>query len=146
MATPADFKAPTHLIGISCTTTAATANVDIGALWAQARASKFLTIGEPVWAAYHTYVDGGMGFTLTVGRAGTADEVVPAGQTRVAVPEQTWRHEPTDGSIGGLQQVWGAIWARWPDGGPRTFQVDLERWFMAPDGTMQADIYLGVRA
>lgn len=146
MATPAQFDAPTHIIGLSCTTSHATAGTDIGALWAAARAAKFLTIGASIWAAYHSYAEGGSRYTLTIGRGAQADEVVPDGQSQVAVPEQQWHHDATDGSIGDLQRVWGAIWARWPDGGPRTFQVDLERWTMAPDHSTQADIYTGVRA
>ncbi len=118
----------------------------IGALWQRAGAGGLFDSAE-AWAVYHRYqrTTDGLVLTITVGRLAEPGEPVPEGCERVQVPAQPSVHLPTDGSVPEVHRAWASVWSRWPDGGPRRFEADTERWFMGAGGTPErADIYVGV--
>lgn len=142
-----------HVLGVTCQTSSATAMREIAALWERA-ASLGVFTGPEAFAVYDHYqvVPGTTDYTVTVtvGRAASADEAVPAGMVRVAVPAQTGALLVTDGSIAGVQRAWAEVWQRWPvhelDAGPRGFVADVEHWRMGPHGQpTSAEIFIGMR-
>lgn len=137
------MRFPTHVRGVSRIITFADPS-PIGAVWQAAEAAGLLAFDTPCWAVYHRYSI--TGYTLTVGAASTADEVIPADQERVEVPEQPWHHVPTDGTIPGLQAAWQAIWQQANAGAIARSHFDVERWVRQAAGQTQADIYVGVTA
>lgn len=137
-----------HVLGLSCETNHERASTDIGALWARAAEAGLLASSREAYAVYHHYevANGGYEVTVTVGRKAGAEEAAKPGETRVAVPEQRCLHIVTDGSIPAVQRAWADVWREFPDGGPRTFLADAERWVMGPNGVpSRADVYVGVR-
>jgi predicted transcriptional regulator YdeE len=137
-----------HVIGLSCETNHLRASADIGALWARAAEAGLLAGSPEAYAVYHRYkvTNGGYEVTVTVGRRASPNEAPGEGQTLVAVPEQRCMHVVTDGSIPAVQRAWSDMWSRWPDGGPRAFLADAERWEMGPSGVpARADVYVGMR-
>ena len=135
--------------GIQCTTNHERAMADIGALWQRAGSEGVLQPGPAAWAVYHDYqlADGGYSVTVTVGQEVPEGTSLPEGRVEVELPAQTCHCIETDGQIPSVQKAWADLWARWPDGGPRSFVADAERWRMGPNGVpSSAEIFVGVRS
>lgn len=137
------FQPPAFIRGVSRFITYVDPS-PIAGLWQSAEEAGLLAIETPCWAAYHSYTD--TGYTLTVGTLAGAQDAAPEGQDVVAVPEQTWRHFPTDGTIPGLQSAWQGVWQQATAGNLARTQFDIERWVRQADGQTEADIYVGVAA
>lgn len=119
--------APLRLVGVTCRTTHADASRDVGSLWHRA-SQQGLHAGEPAFSAYYDYdLDEGA-YSVMVGRALAAGEPVPDGLDVLEVPGQECLVEQLPADPAAVGGWWGGLWGRWPNGGPRRFAVDLERW------------------
>lgn len=127
-----------RLVGVRCRTTPAEAVHAIGELWARA-GEAVLRTDEPAFSAYFAYEPDGA-YSVLVGRALAPDASPPAGLEVLDVPGQPCVVEEVTAEPAAVGAWWGALWQRWPDGGPRTFTVDVERW--SPGGSVE--IFVGV--
>ena len=137
---------PLHIIGVTCVTNETSASNDIGALWGRAMGAGLGA--QHMYAVYRNYHlrSGGFSVEVIVGRIAAPHEPVVAGCITVDVPAQVAHCVVTDGSVVGVQRAWSDIWAQWPDGGPRSFVADVERWQMSSDGNPQrAEVLVGLR-
>ncbi len=134
--------------GLSIRTSHATARDDIGPLWGRVAAAGILDGKAQAVAVYHDYEvrPDGYEVTLTVGSDAATSDDVPAGLVRVEVPAQRCAVWETDGSVEQVVAAWQDVWARWPDGGPRSFAADVEIWTHGSgDVAQMALVYVGVR-
>lgn len=141
-----DVLCSTQIAGLSCRTNHERAMQDIAALWEEVRAAGLLAHCTEAWALYHDYqlTSGGYEVTVTVGASVMANSKQSG--SVLTVPPQSCVRLSTDGSIAQVADAWQKVWTMWPDGGPRTFVMDAERWILGPNGTpTSADIFVGVR-
>lgn len=138
---------PLRVVGISCVTDQDGAIRDIGALWQRAAEAGLLAGSSEAVAVYHAYEVGGGGYRVkvTVGHEVGAGDLPTEGHELALVPAQRGLLIETDGSLDAVREAWGSVWARWPDGGPRAFTADVERWTMGDRGVpVRADVFVGL--
>ncbi|MBL4633977.1 MAG: effector binding domain-containing protein [Kofleriaceae bacterium] len=130
-----------RIVGISITTSEATAPQDIGALWGKAAVSGVLSGDSYNYGVYCDYEDGRHGnYRVVVGSESDAEPA--AGQVVIEIPVGSYEVIEDEGAV---EQIVGAAWQQaWTNyGEKRSFAVDYERYLGSPEHS-KFGLYIGV--
>lgn len=130
-----------RIVGISVTTSEATAPQDIGGLWGKAAASGVLRGDDYNYGVYCDYEKGRRGSYRVV--VGSESEAEPLdGQVVIEIPAGPYEVIEAEGAVEEIVgAAWQQVWKNWEE--RRTFAVDYERYLGAPEHS-KFGLYIGV--